>query len=47
MKPTGWCWNCGKPCSNLFCNEKCEKSFERKQRPKVRKKYGITGYIYD
>jgi hypothetical protein len=27
---TGFCWNCGLPCANLFCNEKCGKRYATK-----------------
>jgi len=33
---------------SMFCNKKCEKAFaERKTTPRNRKKYGLTGYVYD
>lgn len=31
MTKTGFCWNCGLPCTELFCNEKCEKAHNRKK----------------
>ncbi len=29
-----------------YCNQKCQKAQKREDRPKNRKKYGATGYIY-
>lgn len=30
-----------------FCRKKCKDAYERKQRPRNRKKYGVAGYCYD
>jgi hypothetical protein len=30
-----------------YYNKKCERGKQRADRPRVRKKYGIAGYIYD
>ena len=30
-KKTGFCWDCGYLCKDLFCNEKCEKAYNRKE----------------
>jgi len=51
-----FCWNCGriphgpdilKEDDHYFCNKKCRAQHHKKTTPKVRKKYGPTGYIYD
>ena len=34
LEPVGSCWNCGRQCEVLFCNAKCEKSYQAKQRRK-------------
>jgi len=44
---TGFCWNCGRICKELFCNDKCKQKYELRQSRQVKqgKKagYGITG----
>ncbi len=30
-----------------YCNYKCQRKQAREDSPKNRKKYGLTGYIYD
>lgn len=30
-----------------YCNKDCHKRYTREPRQKVRKRYGLTGYIYD
>lgn len=49
--PTGWCWNCGRPCSGSFCHDRCRRGYTRTQavleRRQVRRGkragYGIAG----
>lgn len=48
--PTGFCWECGRPCkANLFCNDKHKQKYEAKQRREQNKYngkragYGVTG----
>jgi hypothetical protein len=51
LEITGYCWNCGRQCNDLFCNNKgcCKKAYERRQaiQNKVksgkRANYGVTG----
>lgn len=50
-----FCWNCGRIVQGegireedkTFCDEKCQKRSFAKERPKVRKKYGVAGWVYD
>lgn len=44
-----FCIACGAPVTKgtNLCNSKCEQRNKRTKRPKARKKYGLTGYIYD
>ncbi len=53
-----YCLACGMPLDRKynnkwdkkvadFCNEQCQAQHVRDTRPKERKKYGLTGYIYD
>ena len=43
-----FCNNCGRIIleDQEFCDKKCQDAYERKQRPKNRKKYGLTGRTY-
>lgn len=51
LDKTGFCWNCGLPCDELFCNAKCEKAYNRKKsaqdnrqiRDGKKKGYGVAG----
>ena len=47
IEKTGYCWNCGKVCGELFCNEKCERQHIKKQdKGNLRGKragYGLAG----
>ena len=49
LEQTGFCWSCGLLCEELFCDDKCEKSYNRKQglqnkiKTGKRANYGVTG----
>jgi len=49
LEVTGFCYNCGRICKKLFCDEKCFKAYERKQAQQNKVKtgkranYGVTG----
>ena len=47
LYPTQWCWNCGRPCKNLFCNDKCKHKYEIGQQKYThdgkRRGYGLAG----
>ena len=40
LEKTGYCWNCGRPCINYFCNLKCQKAHKRKQQQILTKRHG-------
>jgi hypothetical protein len=31
IEKTGYCWNCGRQCKELFCDKKCEEQYNKKQ----------------
>lgn len=51
IEPTGFCWNCGLICKELFCNDKCKRLYENRQARDERKHnhlskkegYGLLG----
>lgn len=49
LEITGFCWNDGLPCKELFCNDKCKKAFKLKEQRQNKVKsgkranYGPTG----
>ena len=47
IEKTGYCWSCGLLCKDLFCNEKCERKYNRDHPDKTMKGkragYGATG----
>ena len=49
LKPTGWCWRCGRVCEGLFCPKpkKCEDIYYRNQERQIlkgkRAGYGLAG----
>ena len=40
LEITGFCWKCGLPCKDLFCNDKCKKAYERKEQRILTKRHG-------
>lgn len=40
--PQNFCLNCGRLVQKDFCNEKCLKAYERKQRSKSKSKYSAA-----
>jgi len=54
LEVTGYCWHCGLPCKDLFCNTKHRKAYERKQASYNARKnmvgkragYGVKGSMY-
>ena len=41
LKPTGFCFNCGRQCPDLFCvskNDTCRKKYKRSHRVKEKEK---------
>ena len=29
LRPTGFCWKCGRACTGLFCNDRCLAAYTR------------------
>ena len=40
LEITGYCWACGSQCKDLFCNEKCNRVYERREQQIYTKRHG-------
>jgi len=42
LEKTGFCWACGRVCKGLFCNDVCEKRYDRIKRHRSKKLFGSS-----